>query len=116
MISNEIARNFDVVGTFYAGDAQLQAANMPVLAGRQAIVEGYRGFFADTLEFEASVAEVVAAESGDVAFEWGTNRVVVDAPEGPVELIGKYSRGWKKVEGVWLVQLQTYSPDVAPPA
>ena len=116
MISNEIALNFEAVESFYAADALFQGANSPTVSGRQAIMEDCVGFFTSTLEMEASVTEVVASASGDVAFEWGTNRFVVDTPEGPTELRGKYSRGWRKIEGVWRVQLQTYSPDVIPPA
>jgi len=36
---------------------------------------------------------------------------VFDTPEGPSEVVGKYSRGWKKDGGEWRVALQTYIPD-----
>ena len=116
MIENEMARNFEVVGSFYAPDALFQAANTPLISGRQDILAAYREFFDTFLDMEAEVSEVVASESGDLAFEWGTNRVVVDSEEGPVELIGKYSRGWQKMDGTWQILIQTYSADTVPPA
>jgi len=116
MIETEIARDFDEVGSFYAPDAVFQAANFPVMEGRQAILVGYRDFYATVLEMGGEVSRVVASESGELAFEWGTNWFVVESPEGPVELIGKYSRGWKKIDGNWQIVIQTYSADVMPPA
>jgi ketosteroid isomerase-like protein len=116
MIENEVARNFETVGSFYAPDAVFQAANMPLFEGRQAILDAYREFYATVLEMGGEVSEVVASESGELAIEWGTNRIVVESPEGPVELIGKYSRGWKKIDGTWQILIQTYSADVMPPA
>lgn len=116
MIENEGARDFEAIGSFYAPNAVFQAANRPLLKGRQEILDTYREVYATMLEFEAEVSKVVASESADLAFEWGTNRIVVESPDGPVELIGKYSRGWKNVEGTWQILLQTYSADVMPPA
>ena len=115
VIDNEVARKFERVIGFYAPDAVLQAANQPQFLGRQAIWQGYQEFFSGALEMEASPTEVIAASSGDVAFEYGRNRFVLDTPDGPVELIGKYSRGWKKIGGKWQIMLQTYSPDALPP-
>lgn len=116
MIENEMSRNFEIVGSYYSPDAVFQVANIPQIEGRQPILDTYREFFETFLEMEAAVTEVVASESGELAFEWGTNRVVVDSPEGPVELLGKYSRGWKKIDGTWQIVIQTYSADVTPPA
>jgi ketosteroid isomerase-like protein len=116
MIENEMARNFEVVGSYYAPDAVFQPADAPLIKGRPDILDAYREYFSTFLEMEADVSEVVASESGDLAFEWGTNRVVVESPEGPIEVLGKYSRGWKKIDGNWQILIQTYSPDVVPPA
>ena len=56
----------DEVGSFYAPDAVFQAANFPVMEGRQAILVGYRDFYATVLEMGGEVSGVVASESGVV--------------------------------------------------
>ena len=111
MIKDEAARNFEEVSRYYSTDAVLLASNLPHWRGREAILEGYREFFTTVIEMGAAPSEVVAGASGDVAFEHGTNRMVMDTPGGPTKVVGRYSRGWKKVEGEWQVALQTYIPD-----
>jgi ketosteroid isomerase-like protein len=111
MIRREAAGEFEEACRFYSNDAVLQGANLPLMRGREEILRGYRDFFVSLLEMGARPSEVVAGASGDVAFEYGTNRMVFDTPEGPSEVVGKYSRGWKKDGGEWRVALQTYIPD-----
>jgi ketosteroid isomerase-like protein len=107
----EMAGEFEKVAQVYASDAVLQAANRPRWEGREAIHQGYIDFFSTVRKLEGEPIKVVAGASGDVAFEYGWNRITLETPEGVVEVPGKYSRGWKKIEGGWKIQLQTYSPD-----
>ena len=107
----EMAGEFDEVAQIYAPDAVLQAANRPRWVGREAIHQGYIDFFSTVRELAGEPIQVVAGASGDVAFEYGWNRITLETPEGLQEVPGKYSRGWKKIDGKWKIQLQTYSPD-----
>jgi ketosteroid isomerase-like protein len=112
LIADEIAKNFEAVAGTYTPDAVLQAANRPAWVGRETILQGYHDFFQNLRDFGGGPEEVEVASSGDVAFEYGTNWVTMDTPDGPLKVVGKYSRGWKKVDGQWMIRLQTYSPDV----
>ncbi len=111
LIAHELTRDFEKAAAIYAPDAVLQAANRPRWEGRETIHGGYVDFFSNLRDFDAAPEVVVAGAGGDVAFEYGWNRIVVETPKGVVEVPGKYSRGWKKIDGDWKVQLQTYSPD-----
>ncbi len=111
LISHEIAKNFETVASVYAPDAVLQVANRPQVEGRAAIFKAYQEFFTDALELHGSPTKILAASSCDMAVEYGSNRIVFDSPDGPVEVRGKYSRGWMKTEGAWQIVVQTYSPD-----
>ena len=110
-VALEQGRDFDGVAAVYASDAVLQAANRPSWQGREAIHQGYIEFFQSVGKLEGEPVQVVAGASGDVAFEYGWNRFTLKTPEGDQEVPGKYSRGWRKIDGEWKIQLQTYSPD-----
>lgn len=112
LIAEEIARDFDAVAATYAPDAVHQPANRPAWVGRENILQAYHDFFQNLVDFGAEPEEVEVAASGDVAFERGTNWVTMDTPGGQVKVVGKYSRGWRKIDGKWMIKLQTYSPDV----
>ncbi len=111
LISHEKGKDYETVVSVYAPDAVLQVANLPQLEGREAIFEAYREFFSDVGEMVGGPTKIIAAGSCDMAVEYGWNRIVFETPDGPVEVPGKYSRGWKKTEGAWQVVVQTYSPD-----
>ena len=110
-VALEMARDFDKVAEGYAPDAVVQVANQPRMVGREAIHQGYIEFFEFIGEMHGEPMQVVAGASGDVAFEYGWNRFTFKTPDGLKDVPGKYSRGWKKIDGEWKIQLQTYSPD-----
>ena len=114
LVGLETSKNFEVVASIYAPDAVLQAANMPQLEGREAILQAYQEHFSEMLELHGSPTKILVASSCQMAVEYGWNRIVFDTPDGPVEVPGKYSRGWRKTEGAWQIVVQKYSPDAPP--
>ena len=111
LVVYEKAKDLDRAAAAYSADAVLQAANRPQWVGRETIHQGYVDFFATVRELDGGTSKIVAGAGGDVAFEYGWNRIVFETPDGVQDVPGKFSRGWKKVDGEWLVALQTYSPD-----
>ena len=69
-----------MVASIYAPDAVLQAANMPQLEGREAILQAYHEYFSEMLELHGSPTKILVASSCQMAVEYGWNRIVFDTP------------------------------------
>ena len=98
---------------FFASDAVLMPANGPMIVGR----EGIEAWFSEWLPvpeisnaFEPDQIEVAA--SGDLAYDRGTYRFVMDTPEGRTEDVGKYVVVWKKIDGEWRAALDMSNSDL----
>jgi ketosteroid isomerase-like protein len=97
---------------FYAAGAVGQAANMPELQGLDALREYYTEYFSLLMvTVEGGSNQTFVASSGDLAFDIGWNRMVLNGPEGPVEDIGKYLCVLRKVEGEWKIVAISSSSD-----
>ena len=55
------------------------------------------------------------AQSGDLAYETGVNRMMFTTPQGDVLDVGKYLAVWKKVDGVWYVAALSFTSDARAP-
>jgi uncharacterized protein (TIGR02246 family) len=107
------ARDVTAAAAVFATDAVLMPANGPMIVGR----EGIEAWFSEWLlvpeisnTFEPDVIEVAA--SGDLAYDRGTYRFVMDTPEGRIEDVGKYVVVWKKVDGEWRAALDISNSDL----
>lgn len=109
----------DVAGSlaFFAEDAIVQPADAPQIRGHEAIADMYRRFFegSQLKEFFAKGSHITVSQSGDLAYEHGTNRTVLVGPEGDLVDVGKYLLVWKKIDGEWMVVVLTYSSDAPAP-
>lgn len=54
------------------------------------------------------------AESGDVAWEWGTYELSFDGPQGPVSDRGSFLIVWEKRDGEWKAAADVVSSQVFP--
>lgn len=102
------------VAAQYTEDGMLLGPEHPALAGREAIAEAYRGFFATHHgELENEIEEIEVA--GDWAFVRGRIRLrVVGKEEGaePVRLQGKYlAIARRDTDGLWRFARDAYSFD-----
>jgi len=102
------AKDAEEFASVYADDAVLMLEGAPDLTGREAIRAGIGGMMQDpnfSLWFEA--AQVVVAQSGDLAYETGTYGLSVSDPEGnAVSQHGHYVVVWRKQsDGSWKVAI-----------
>ena len=97
----------------YAVDARELLPGLPPIEGRDAI----RRFYRDLMDrfprfahaFEA--AEIVVADSGDLAVARGTYRFTPDT-EKPAEVqTGKYVGVWRNTDGDWRLQINISNSD-----
>jgi uncharacterized protein (TIGR02246 family) len=98
------AKDADKFASFYADDAVLFLEGAPDPHGRAAIREAAAGMMQDpnfALSFEPD--EVVAARSGDLAYEAGTYSLTMsDAKKKPSTQKGHYVVVWRKeADGTW---------------
>jgi uncharacterized protein (TIGR02246 family) len=92
--------------SFYADDGVIMLEDAPDIRGMAAIREGIGGMMSDrnfALAFEAD--SVVAARSGDLAYETGTYSLILTGPDNkPAPEKGHYLVVWRKqADGAWKV-------------
>jgi len=65
--------------------------------------------------FESTTTHLEMSESGDVAWEYGVNRIVYTSPDGALLDLQKYLATWRKIDGEWYVAAVSFSSDAAAP-
>ena len=102
--------------SFYAPDAMMLSAEMPIVKGRANIEEGIRQMFnTPGLVFRFNQQLLDVAASGDMAYDIGDVSVTVNGNESK----GKYLVVWKKINGEWKAVADansTNAPAPAPPS
>lgn len=118
VVAAEAAQDAEASTAFWAPDAIVQPAGSPQLQGRDAVLALYREFFeSGTLkDFSGTTSHMEVAASGDLAFEYGVNRMVLAGPEGDLLDIGKYLAVWKKIDGEWYIAALSFTSDAPAPA
>ena len=111
----EKAGDYETAITFFAPDVVVQMADAPQYQGKDRLLETYETVLSTTAEFEGTTTDIVAAASGDLAYEYGINRFVFETPDGPVEVLGKYLGVWKRIEGEWYIAPIAASNDAPSP-
>lgn len=100
------AKDVEKFASFYAEDGVLMLENSPDFTGKAAIRDAISGMMQDpnfALSFAAD--KVVAARSGDLAYESGTYSLTLsDAKKKPAGQQGHYVVVWQKqADGAWKV-------------
>ena len=113
-VAAEIAFDWETAITFFTSDVVIQPANAPQFQGREALLELYQTGFTTMTEFEGTTTAIIPAASGDMAYEYGVNRLISETPDGPVEDLGKYLLVWTKTDGEWLIAVLAFSFDAPP--
>ncbi len=98
------AKDLDKAVSYYAEDAIFLVDKGAMVNGRNSIRMTWKDMLAPTaptLTFATTYVEV--ARSGDMAYEYGTYKLVSEAKKGkPKEEKGKYATVWKKQkDGSW---------------
>ena len=117
VVAAEAAMDADAAAAFWAEDAIIQPAGSPQAQGRSAIRELYGEFFGSGMlkEFSGTTSGLHVAASGDLAYEYGVNRMVFTGPEGDLVDNGKYLAVWKKIDGEWYVAALSFTSDTPAP-
>jgi uncharacterized protein (TIGR02246 family) len=111
------AMDADAVAACYADDAVLWFPGGPMAKGRQAIHDGFAGYFAASTVKEMTIEEMGRESMGDALAAWGTWKLtVVDKQSGAERtMTGRYSDVSKKIDGKWLYVMDHPSDDPPPP-
>ena len=105
------------VAALYAPDAILLAPNQEKLQGTADITLFFQGLKQVQAQMVITPVAIEVAASGDLALEEGTWVTTVPLPDGGTfQDNGKYLVGWKKVNGTWLIQIDSWNSDNAPPS
>ena len=95
----------------------MQPAGSPLIKGKEAIRELYEQYFESGLlrEFSGASSHLEMASSGDLAYEYGVNRMVLAGDDHDLLDVGKYLAVWKKINGEWLVIALSFTSDAPEP-
>lgn len=118
IVAAEIAQKVEEALEYYAEDAVIQPPGAPQVQGKAAIGELYRlcGFgTAQLKEFRGIRTHLEVSSGGDLAYEYGVNRMLMAGPEGDRLDIGKYLCIWKRIHGEWFVTALSFTSDQPSP-
>ncbi len=114
----EESMNIPEIMKYWAKDAIVQPAGMPQIQGKEAIIKLYHQMFGDTAmklkSFTSSSINspnISVAQSGDIAFDYGTNKFVWSTAKGELVEMGKYLIVWKKINDDWYVSAISFTSD-----
>ena len=116
---NAAVAAYDTAGVIavYAPDAVLLPPNQGRQTGTAFLTQMISGLEPLKATFVVTPVAIVVAASGDLAVEEGTWKTSIPNPDGTSFTdYGKYLVAWKKVNGTWLTQFDTWNSDNAPPA
>lgn len=118
VVAAEAAQDIDAALAFWAPDAVAQPAGAPQVQGHEALRALYGQFFGTGLlkEFEGTTSHLAVSHGGDLAYEFGVNRMVFTGPEGDLLDMGKYLAVWQKIEGEWFIVALSFTSDAPAPA
>ena len=90
---------------------------MPQIQGRAAVLELYRQYFQSGMvkEFSGTTSHLEVSAGGDLAYEYGVNRMVLNGPAGDLLDMGKYLVVWKKIDGEWYIAALSFTSDAPEP-
>jgi len=105
------------LAAIYTPDAILLAPNQGRLQGTADITQFFQGMKQVQAQMVLTPVAIEVAASGDLALEEGTWNTTIPMPNGGTFTDnGKYLVGWKKVNGTWLIQIDSWNSDNAAPA
>ena len=117
IVAAESAQDIDGALAYWAPDGVALPANAPLVEGHEGLRELYGQFFVPSLKsFGSTTTHTEVSASGDVAWEYGINRLVFTGPDGDIVDLGKYLATWRKIDGEWYVAVVSFSSDAPPPA
>jgi len=100
-------KDTEKIAGFYANDAVRMSQNQPVYIGLNAIRTSIGTMLADTTiilgSYKGNVDFIDVSASGDLAYAYGHDEIMVKTKDGLVKDEGKWVDVWKKSDGQWKV-------------
>ncbi|MCJ7554600.1 MAG: DUF4440 domain-containing protein [Ignavibacteriaceae bacterium] len=117
LVAAESAKDTQGAIAFWAEDAIMQPAGSPQIQGIKAITDLYQQFFENKAfkGISGTISNITVSQSGDLAYEYGVNRMVWTSPKGDLLDMGKYLLVWKKVKDNWYVAALAFTSDAPAP-
>ena len=95
---------------FYAPDGAAMWPDAPTATGTEGIRKAWTELFkAPNLQLSFGPEDIRISPSGDLATDVGWVKTEMDTPQGHVKEDAKYLVVWKKVNGAWKVQYDTFN-------
>ena len=112
------AGDADAVAACYAEDAIVWFPGGPMAKGRQAIRDGFAGYFANATVKDVELTQMGAETAGKVRVTWGTYAISLVDKTTQAESVerGRYTDVQKMIGGRWLYIVDHPSDDPAPDA
>jgi ketosteroid isomerase-like protein len=113
----ESAKDTQGAIAFWAEDAIMQPAGSPQIQGIKAITDVYHQFFENSAfkGISSTISNITVSQSGDLAYEYGVNRMVWTSSKGDLLDMGKYLLVWKKVKDNWFIAALAFTSDAPAP-
>jgi uncharacterized protein (TIGR02246 family) len=107
----------DAVAKCYAPDAVLWLPGAPMMKGRDAIRDGYTGFFAASTIKTVKLTELGKITRGNETATWGTFSLVTVSKKDGKETteLGRYTDVSRRINGRWQYVVDHASDDPAAP-
>jgi len=115
VVAAEAAFDIPTAMSFWADDAIVQPAGMPQIKGKEGIQELYGQFFGSGMVREFSGVASHIGVSGELAYEYGINRMVLAGDGGDLLDMGKYLLVWRKIGGEWMIAALSFTSDAPEP-
>jgi ketosteroid isomerase-like protein len=110
--SNQAIAVHDVDAPIHFLDSEyvIAASSGDILQGREENAASWTGHFADfpDVVYIRTPLEVTISEAYPFAIESGTWVGSMTTANGKLEKGGRYTAGWRKVEGVWKIRSELY--------
>jgi uncharacterized protein (TIGR02246 family) len=95
---------------FYATDGVAMWPDAPAAKGTDAIRKAWTEILkAPNLQLSFAPEDITISQAGDLATDVGWVKAEMDTPQGHVKEDAKYLVVWKKVNGAWKVQYDTFN-------
>jgi len=117
VVAAEAAQDIKGAVAFFADEAVIQSAGIPQVQGKEALSNLYRQFFegGQVKDFSGTTTILEVSQSGDLAYEYGINRMVFADPKGDLLDMGKYLAVWKQINNEWLIVALSFTSDSPSP-
>jgi uncharacterized protein (TIGR02246 family) len=97
-------------GSLFTEDAISMPSQAPMIRGRDAIVDSMRAVFA-RIAFEGGTLHTITTHlEGNTAIEIGAYHFDVTIAGGRRDLRGRYLVVWRRVDGAWLIAVDSSQP------